>query len=360
MGLMLMVSMAFRASVAFHRDLLYRVLHSPMSFFDTTPSGRILNRFSKDLDTLDTLIPTDFRQWLLCFLNVVGTFIIISVQTPMFMLILVPIGCIYMFIQRIYVSTSRQIRRLESITRSPIYSHFSETLSGVDTIRAFNAHDRFMAESGRKVDSNQICFYATLVSNRWLSVRLEFCGHLIVFSAAMFAIFARDTLSGGDVGLSVSYALSITNVLAQMVRTSSLVEANIVAVERILEYCQVPSEADWFQNHIRPEPDWPREGEIVFQNYQARYRSGLDLVLRNINVHIRPREKIGIVGRTGAGKSTITLALFRLIEAANGKILIDKYDISQIPLHPLRSKLAIVSFFNENFPSLMAIDSKIW
>ncbi|XP_074600432.1 multidrug resistance-associated protein 1-like [Brevipalpus obovatus] len=331
-----------RASIGFHKDLLYRVLRSPMSFFDTTPSGRIVNRFAKDIDTVDSVIPQTIRSWLFCFLNAISTFIIISIQTPLFIFVLLPVGFIYIFIQRIYVATSRQLKRLESITRSPIYSHFGETLNGVNTIRAFEAQDRFFAESNRQVDFNQSCYYSSIMSNRWLSVRLELCGNLIILSAATFAVLARNSLTGGDVGLSISYALSVTGTFNLFVRMSSELETNIVAVERILEYCRLVSEADWFVGKVDPKPDWPKQGQIVFENYGTRYRSGLELVVRNINAHIKPQEKVGIVGRTGAGKSTITQSLFRLIEPAEGKIMIDDHNISDLPLNPLRSRLAII------------------
>lgn len=331
-----------KASSGFHKDLLYHVLRSPMSFFDTTPSGRIVNRFAKDIDVVDLVIPQTLESWLFCFLEVISTFIIITMQTPLFALVLVPIGLIYGLIQRIYISTSRQLKRLESVTKSPIYSHFGETLHGVNTIRAFGAQDRFFAESIKLVDKNQSCLYPNLVFRRWLAIRLEFCGNLIILFAALFAVLARNILSGGDVGLSVSYALSVTDTLNWLVRMSSELETNIVAVERILEYCRLPSEADWFVGKFFPTSDWPQHGRIVFENYATRYRPGLELVIRNINAHIKSHEKIGIVGRTGAGKSTITQSLFRLIEPAEGKIMIDDYSISDLPLNPLRSRLAII------------------
>ncbi|XP_015785719.1 multidrug resistance-associated protein 1 [Tetranychus urticae] len=341
-GSWLLVVGTIRASVGFHRDLLYQIFRSPMSFFDTTPTGRIVNRFSKDIDTVDSIIPQNLRSWLLCFFQVLSTFVIISYSTPLFIIALVPICCVYAFIQRIYVASSRQLKRLESVTRSPIYSHFGETLNGVSTIRAFDVSDRFIQESADKVDHNLCCYYPNAIANRWLGIRLEFCGNMILLFAALFAVFSRKQLDSGTVGLSVSYALSITATLNWLVRMSSELETNIVAVERILEYCKIQSEADWYEAKVKPDDSWPEKGSIKFNNYETRYREGTELVLKGITADIKSKEKVGIVGRTGAGKSTVTLSLFRLIEPAGGNIFIDQYNISDLPLHPLRSRLAII------------------
>uniref|UniRef100_T1K4Y0 ABC-type glutathione-S-conjugate transporter n=1 Tax=Tetranychus urticae TaxID=32264 RepID=T1K4Y0_TETUR len=329
---------AIRASVGFHRDLLYQIFRSPMSFFDTTPTGRIVNRFSKDIDTVDSVIPS----WLLCFFQMLATFVIISYSTPLFIVAFVPVCCVYAFIQRIYVTSSRQLKRLESVTRSPIYSHFGETLNGVSTIRAFDVSDRFIQELADKIDHNLCCYYPSIIANKWLGIRLEFCGTILLLFAGIFAVISRETLDSGTVGLSILYASSITATLNWLVRSSSSLETNIVAVERILEYCKIKSEADWYEAKVKPDDNWPEKGSIKFNNYETRYREGTELVLKGITADIKSKEKIGIVGRTGAGKSTVTLSLFRLIEPAGGNIFIDQYNISDLPLHPLRSRLAII------------------
>ncbi|XP_015785720.1 multidrug resistance-associated protein 1 [Tetranychus urticae] len=341
-GTWALVTGTIRASAGFHRKLLYHIFRAPMSFFDTNPIGRILNRFSKDIDSIDTAIPQVINYLFLCLFQVLAAFIIISMNTPAFIIALIPIILIYSFIQRIFVASSRQLKRLESVTRSPIYSHFGETLNGVDTIKAFGVTDRFMQESAKKVDFNISCLYPSVIANRWLSVRLETCGNLIILCSAIFAVLARKYLDPGAVGLSVSYALSMTGEFNWLVRMTSELETNIVAVERILEYCKIQSEADWFVAKVKPDERWPEKGSIKFNNYETRYREGTELVLKGITADIKSKEKIGIVGRTGAGKSTVTLSLFRLIEPAGGNIFIDQYNISDLPLHPLRSRLAII------------------
>lgn len=200
---------------------------------------------------------------------------------------------------------------------------------------------RFIEESEAKVDFNQICYYPSVIANRWLAIRLEMVGNLIILFAALFAVMSRETQSAGLVGLSVSYALQVTQTLNWLVRMTSDVETNIVAVERIKEYGETKQEAAWENNQPLPV-NWPEEGKVEFRDFQVRYREGLDLVLRGINFTVQGGEKVGIVGRTGAGKSSLTLALFRIIESAGGSIVIDGHEISKLGLHALRSRLTII------------------
>ncbi|KAJ8688541.1 hypothetical protein QAD02_024336 [Eretmocerus hayati] len=322
--------------------LIRNVLRSPMSFFDTTPSGRILNRLGKDIDTIDNLLPINLRQWVICIFSVIGTISVISYSTPIFMTVIVPLGILYYLVQQFYVATSRQLKRLDSVSRSPIYSHFSESITGAPIIRAYGAEERFLVESEKKIDSNQMCFYPSNIANRWLAVRLETMGNILVFFAALFAVLARGTINAGLVGLSVSYALQITQTLNWIVRMTSEVETNIVAVERLKEYTETPQEAAWDVPENDPPSEWPQNGRVEFRDLKIRYREGLELVLKGLNLSVMEGEKVGIVGRTGAGKSSLTIALFRIVEAAGGQILIDDVDISTLGLHALRSRLTII------------------
>ncbi|KFW76415.1 Canalicular multispecific organic anion transporter 1, partial [Manacus vitellinus] len=332
---------ATRASRVLHRQLLSNILHVPMSFFDTTPIGRIVNRFAKDIFTVDETIPTSFRTWLSCFMGIISTLITICLATPFFALIIIPLSIFYYFVLRFYISTSRQLRRLDSVTRSPIYSHFGETVSGLSVIRAYEHQERFMQHNETIMDINQKSVYSWIISNRWLAIRLEFVGSLVVFFSALLAVISKNTLAGGIVGLSVSSALSVTQTLNWLVRTSSELETNIVAVERVHEYMKVENEAPWVTGK-RPPRGWPSKGEIQFIDYKVRYRPELDLVLQGITCNIGSTEKVGVVGRTGAGKSSLTNCLFRVLEAAGGKILIDDVDIATIGLHDLRKNLTII------------------
>nr|XP_023396693.1 multidrug resistance-associated protein 1 isoform X3 [Loxodonta africana] len=330
------------ASRRLHLDLLHNVLRSPMSFFERTPSGNLVNRFSKELDTVDSMIPQVIKMFMGSLFSVVGACIIILLATPIAAVIIPPLGLIYFFVQRFYVASSRQLKRLESVSRSPVYSHFSETLLGVSVIRAFEEQERFIRQSDLKVDENQKAYYPSIVANRWLAVRLEFVGNCIVLFAALFSVISRHSLSAGLVGLSVSYSLQVTAYLNWLVRMSSEMETNIVAVERLKEYSETEKEAPWQIEEMAPPSTWPQVGRVEFQDYGLRYREDLDLVLRHINITIDGGEKVGIVGRTGAGKSSLTLGLFRITEPAKGQIIIDGVNIAQIGLHSLRLKITII------------------
>uniref|UniRef100_A0A6Q2YIH7 ATP-binding cassette, sub-family C (CFTR/MRP), member 2 n=1 Tax=Esox lucius TaxID=8010 RepID=A0A6Q2YIH7_ESOLU len=341
LGTLLLANGSINASRILHSQLLKNILRVPMVFFDTTPSGRVVNRFAKDIFTVDEAIPQSFRSWIMCFLGVLGTLFAICLATPIFTAIIIPLAVIYYFVQRFYVATSRQLRRLDSVSRSPIYSHFGETMSGLSVIRAYGHQDRFLKHNEKVIDENLKSVYPWVVSNRWLAIRLEFLGNLVVFFSAMLAVISRDTLDSGLVGLSISYALNVTQTLNWLVRMTSELETNIVAVERISEYTKLENEADWVSGQ-RPSEKWPEAGRLRFENYKVRYRPELDLVLHGITCNIESTEKIGIVGRTGAGKSSLTNCLFRIIEAAEGRILIDGIDIASLGLHDLRSRLTII------------------
>ncbi|KAF7277950.1 hypothetical protein GWI33_009066 [Rhynchophorus ferrugineus] len=329
------------AAAIIHKRLLYNMLRLPLCFFDTTPSGRIISRFSKDVEVVDDTLPWYINDGIFCIFEVIGTLAVTSIATPLFIVVIIPIALLYYFIQRFYVATSRQLKRLESVSRSPIYSHFGETVTGVQAIRAFNQQDRFIRESEQKVDLNQVCYYPSIISNRWLAVRLEMIGNLIILFAALFAVLGKDQLPA-LVGLSISYCLQITQTLNWLVRMTSDVETNIVAVERIKEYAEVRQEAAWELPNQIMSSAWPETGSVSFKNFSVRYRPGLDLVLKGLSFTVNGSEKVGIVGRTGAGKSSLTLSLFRIIEAAEGQITIDGVNIATLGLHTLRSRLTII------------------
>ncbi|XP_038152385.1 canalicular multispecific organic anion transporter 1-like [Cyprinodon tularosa] len=341
LGTLLLANASVNASRILHSRLLDNILRVPMLFFDTTPIGRVVNRFAKDIFTVDEAIPQSFRSWILCLLGVLGTLVVICLATPFFAIIIIPLAVVYFFVQRFYVAASRQLRRLDSVSRSPIYSHFGETVAGLSVIRAYNHQERFLKHNEETIDENLKSVYPWIVSNRWVAIRLEFLGNLVVFFSALFAVISRDSIDSGLVGLSISYALNVTQTLNWLVRMTSELETNIVAVERVSEYSKLENEAPWVTQN-RPSENWPEEGRVQFEDYKVRYRPELELVLRGISCNIASKEKIGIVGRTGAGKSSLTNCLFRIIEAADGRILIDGLDISTIGLHDLRNRLTII------------------
>ena len=249
--------------------------------------------------------------------------IVITSSTPAFVLVIIPLLYVYLGYQKYYLRTSRELKRLDSVSRSPIYAHFQESLGGVSTIRAYKQEDRFALENEWRMEANLRAYFPSICVNRWLAVRLEFIGSVVILASAALSIFSvvsHSGLSAGMVGLAMSYALQITQSLNWIIRQTVEVETNIVSVERVLEYAELPSEAPEVIFKNRPAMSWPRKGAVSFNNYSTRYRPGLDLVLKDINLDIKPHEKIGVVGRTGAGKSSLTLALFRIIEPDSGNI----------------------------------------
>ncbi|SPQ22876.1 ebef6632-866d-439f-84cd-3a4a4182fd09 [Thermothielavioides terrestris] len=343
--LILWIFCSIEASRKLHERMATAIFRSPMSFFDVTPAGRILNRFSSDIYRVDEVLARSFNMLFNNLARSAFTLVIISVSTPPFIAFIIPLSAMYLWIQRYYLRTSRELKRLDSVSRSPIYAHFQESLGGISTIRAYRQQDRFELENEWRVDANLRAYFPSISANRWLAVRLEFIGAVVILAAAGFPVIAVANgrkLSEGMVGLALSYGLQITTSLNWIVRQTVEVETNIVSVERVLEYAQLPSEAPEIIHRCRPPVSWPSRGEIEFHNYSARYREGLDLVLKNINLDIKSHEKIGVVGRTGAGKSSLTLALFRIIEPDTGYISLDGLNTSTIGLLDLRRRLAII------------------
>ncbi|NXD89548.1 MRP2 protein, partial [Chaetorhynchus papuensis] len=334
---MLSAQGAMRASRVMHQQLLSNILRVPMSFFDTTPTGRIVNRFAKDIFTVDETIPMSFRSWISCFMAIISTLIMICLATPFFAVVIVPLSVFYYFVLRFYVSTSRQLRRLDSVTRSPIYSHFGETVSGLSVIRAYGHQERFLKQNEITMDINQKSVYSWIISNRWLAIRLEFVGSLVVFFSALLAVIAKGTLEGGIVGLSVSSALNVTQTLNWLVRTSSELETNIVAVERVHEYTKVKNEVRKPGNQSRQLGD-----DKGRKAHQTKMESICPVFYSTVSWSKKLLPQVGVVGRTGAGKSSLTNCLFRVLEAAGGKIIIDEVDIATIGLHDLRKNLTII------------------
>ncbi|XP_056359573.1 ATP-binding cassette sub-family C member 6 isoform X2 [Oenanthe melanoleuca] len=323
-------------------QLLSSVMRSPMLFFEQTPLGHLLNRFSRDMDAVDSVIPDKLKSVLGFFFNLLEIYLVIVVATPWAAVAIVPLTVLYAAFQHFYVTTSCQLRHMEAASRSPIYSHISETFQGSSVIRAHKDQQRFISKSNFLVDENQRICFPGAVADRWLATNLEFLGNGVVLFAALFAAMSRTQLSPGTAGFSISYALQITGVLNWMVRSWTEVENNIVSVERVREYLRTPKEAPGTLKSKLQGQVWPTEGRIEFRNYSLCYRPGLELALRGVTVSINGQEKIGITGRTGAGKSSLAVGLLRLVEAAEGAILIDGQDIAQLGLHDLRTKITVI------------------
>merc|ERR1712032_1651455 len=282
-GMLSTIGAAFRSAAAsekIHEALLDKTMHAPLSFFETTPIGRILNRFTSDIDVIDSKISQQLRSFLSCIAMISGTFFVVSIVTPYFLIPLGPILIVYFFLQVYFTRTRRQVKRLESIAKSPIFSHFTESIQGATTIRAFNQQQRFFTENEARVTSHLHCNYISDMSNRWLSIRVEFLGNFIVFFAAVFAFYLRDTLSAGVIALSISYAMQMIDGFGWTIRMAGELESDSVALERVREYEELPQEADW-ESVVPLAKHWPSTGEIKFDGYATKYRPELPCVLEN-------------------------------------------------------------------------------
>ncbi|KAG1697029.1 hypothetical protein DVH05_017416 [Phytophthora capsici] len=346
---MLLYLGSLHASRLLFNNLLNRILRAPTSFFDTTPLGRIVNRMSKDVYTLDETISDTLVDLIDTVAIVTITLATASFITPVFIVILLPVLFGFYRSQRYFVKTSRELQRLDSISRSPIFALLSETLDGLSTIRAFGVESTFIGHNNYLLDKNQRAYFLNFTINCWLGLRLEFVGNCIATAAALAAVLAHSTDSAGSgafaglAGVSLTYAFDVTQPLNWTVRMLSELQTQMVSVERIQTYTEMPTEAALESTAAqKPALDWPTTGAISFNRVDLRYRPGLPRLLRGLTFSVNAKEKIGIVGRTGAGKSSLIVGLMRLVELDAGSITIDGVDISKIGLHDLRSNIAII------------------
>jgi ABC-type multidrug transport system fused ATPase/permease subunit len=338
------LSFAFgAASRRFHHDAMQGVFRAPITFFDNTPLGRIVNRFSKDTDVMDAQLPMTMQMFLSIFSGLVATLALMCFGSVWLLIPLAPLLVVYFFMQQIYMRNSRELKRLESISRSPVFAHFSETMTGLSTIRAFCRQSQFVETCANLIDRNNQVTYIQYIVQRWLGLRLETLGAFICFFAALFSVLFRGSMDPSIVGLMLSYSLQITGSLNFAVRQAVEVEVNSNSIERLHHYAKkLDREAEPVVPDHRPPPDWPKEGRIDVEKLVIKYSPSSAAVLKGVSVEIGAREKVGVVGRTGAGKSTVTLALFRMLEPSEGKIVIDDLNITELGLRDLRSRLAII------------------
>lgn len=335
--------MGLKTAQIFFRQILHSILHAPMSFFDTTPSGRILSRASNDQTNIDVFLPFFMNLTLAMFVTLLGIIIITCQYSWPTTLLLIPLGWLNIWYRGYFLATSRELTRLDSITKAPVIHHFSESISGVMTIRCFSKQEMFCQENVNRVNSNLRMDFHNNGSNEWLGFRLELLGSLLLCVSAMFMIVLPSSIiKPENVGLSLSYGLSLNSVLFWSIFVSCFVENKMVSVERLKQFSCIPSEAEWRKEDFVPPPDWPSHGDVELEDLQVRYRPNTPLVLKGITLNIRGGEKIGVVGRTGGGKSTLIQVFFRLVEPAAGRIVIDGIDISRLGLHDLRSRFGII------------------
>ncbi|XP_026064935.1 ATP-binding cassette sub-family C member 9-like [Carassius auratus] len=329
------------AATNLHHNLLNKIIHAPIRFFDVTPLGQILNRFSADTNIIDQHIPQTLesltRSILLC-LSAIG---VIAFVTPAFLIALVPLMVAFYFIQKYFRVASKDLQDLDDSTQLPLLCHFSETAEGLTTIRAFRHEARFKQRMLELTDTNNTAYLFLSAANRWLEVRTDYLGAVIVLTAAVAAIWTSS--QSGLVGLGLTYALTVTNYLNWVVRNLADLEVQMAAVKKVNSFLSTESENYEGSMNVSQVPeDWPQHGEIKIQDLCVRYDTMLKPVLKHVNAHINPGQKVGICGRTGSGKSSLSLAFFNMVDVFDGKIVIDGIDICKLPLQTLRSRLSII------------------
>lgn len=330
-----------RSSKVMLQRAMTRVLRAPMGFFDTTPLGRITNRFAKDVDIMDNNLTDAMRMYFFTLAMIISVFILIIVYFHYFAIALGPLFVMFVFSAGYYRASAREIKRHESVLRSGVFARFSEAVSGTASIRAYGLQQHFIEGLKREVDQMNSAYYLTFSNQRWLAVRLDAIGNLLVFTTGILVVTSRFDVQPSTAGLVLSYILSIVQIIQFTVRQLAEVENAMVSTERLHYYGTALDEEPPL--HLKDVPDsWPQKGEIAFNDVQMRYRQGLPLVLQGLNMTVAGGERIGVVGRTGAGKSSIMSTLFRLVELSGGSISIDGVNIATVGLKDLRTRLAII------------------
>ncbi|GJP74244.1 hypothetical protein CLOP_g4860 [Closterium sp. NIES-67] len=336
-----------RAARRLHDAMLAAILRAPMSFFHTNPVGRLINRFTKDTADIDKNLAQYTSLCLGGIFQLLSTFALIGVLNTVALWAIVPLLLLFYVVYLYFQNTAREVKRWDSVTRSPVYSQFAEALNGLATIRAYRAAPRMAAMNGWAVDRNTRFTLVSMSANRWLAIRLEFLGGLMIFATAVFAVM--DVQRAGDqaalapvMGLILSYALQITAMMTMVLRLLSVAENSFNAVERVGSYADIPPEAPAIIPSHRPPPGWPKQGEVSFEDVVMRYRPDLPPVLRGLSALVQGGEKVGVVGRTGAGKSSLFNSLFRLVEIESGRICIDGQDLKLFGVTDVRRALMII------------------
>ncbi|XP_030855895.1 ATP-binding cassette sub-family C member 9 [Strongylocentrotus purpuratus] len=330
------------AAKTIHFEMLENLLMLPVRFFDVTPVGRILNRLSSDTSLIDQRLLITINMLMNSFVNMLAAIVVNTIVNPWFLVIFVFIAFLFVVIFMYYVRTSRELQRIESVSRSPVLAHFSETLGGLSTIRAFKAEARFSRVITEHIDTNITAHLYLIAAQRWMGIRLDFLGALVVLVAGYSSLLGASysDIDASRVGLAISYSLMVSTYLNSLVRYCSELELHMNAVERVRYYSELQNEC-YNDGEMPPPQKWPTRGKILMENISARYDRDLDPVLRDININIQPGQKIGICGRSGSGKSSLTLALFRFMQI-KGRLMIDGIDITTVPLRTLRRQLSII------------------
>jgi ABC-type multidrug transport system fused ATPase/permease subunit len=325
-----------------HNEMLSKVLYSPLRFFEANPLGRILNRFSRDQAAVDEILPLTSFDFIRSSVWCLGSTILVMVGNPWVLLSLLVIVPLFLSIRNRYVKCSREIKRLDGISKSPVFELFSSVLEGLVSVRAYSSQERFKTEFDARTDYNNRAWFAFMSLARWIGFRMDYIVAAIISAAALIAVITRNSIDPEVVALSLTYILQMTGVFQWAVRQSAETENLMTSYERVYSYTTLPPEDELGDQAMHVDSDWPRTGELKFADVRIRYRPELDDVLKGVTLDIRDKEKVGVCGRTGSGKSTLFKSCFRIIPITSGNIFLDGIDISKISLDDLRSRLSII------------------
>jgi len=340
-GTLVLLFSSISASRKLYTQLVLKVARLPMSFFDSQPAGRLLNRFTRDTESMDTEVAGVLAMAMACIVSVLFSLVIVTAVTKVVIVAIVILGVVYFRIQKRYVATTREIKRLDALGLSPIFSHFNESLQGLQTIRAFRREPQFLDTNEQLVDQSNRAKWPLYAINRWLSVRLDIMSAFIVFITAI-VVTALLSADAGMAGLALTSALNLTGLMNWLIRQTTQLEVIMNSIERITEYKKYDTEKAAIVESNRPADNWPHSGSIVVRNIWVKYREDTEPVLKGVGFTINSHEKIGVCGRTGSGKSTLMMALYRIVEPFNGTVHIDDVNVLDIGLYDLRSKLSLV------------------
>ncbi|XP_057969287.1 ABC transporter C family member 10-like [Malania oleifera] len=339
----LAVLLGLEASKYFFSTLMTSLFRAPMSFYDSTPLGRLLSRVSSDFSIIDLDLPLQLTAAVGTTMTSCSNFVVLAALTWQALFVIIPMLYLVMLLQKYYFASAKELNRINGTTTSLVTSHLAESIAGVVTIRAFGQEERFFAKNLDLIDTNASPFFHSFTATEWLIGRLEvLCAIVLSTSALLITLLGHGYSSSGFIGMALSFGLSVNEFVVYSVTNQCVMANLIVSVERLSQYMQIPSEAPEVLEENRPQPNWPSIGKVEICDLKIRYRTNAPFVLQGISCIIEGGHRIGIVGRTGSGKTTLISALFRLVEPTNGKIIIDGLNISTIGLHDLRSKFGVI------------------
>ncbi|EYC42852.1 hypothetical protein Y032_0515g2785 [Ancylostoma ceylanicum] len=368
---MIFVKVSLNAASRLHNNMFSSVIRGTVGFFDATPTGRILNRFSKDMDEIDVKLPFTAEVFLQNMITCIGFLLVIAWVFPAFLIACIPLFAVFVLFVMCFRAGIRSLKRSENISRSPLFDHITATIEGLACIHSYGQSARFLEALKQRLDANSGAVFMFQSAMRWLAVWLDLLVVIITSIVAFFIVVLTGTLSPADAGMALAFAVQMSGIFQFAVRTQTELEAKMTSVERVAYYSEnIQPEGDWeTRKGVDVPKEWPQNGQIDFQSVKLRYRPKFPLALNDVTFEIKPKEKIGVIGRTGSGKSSLGNVLYRLYPLTWGRIFIDGVDIATVGLHRLRRAMSFIpqdpvlfaGTIRSNLdPNNLFTDSELW